>query len=341
VDLGCGNKSLGKNPKVWQEMLGIEDVPEEFPRPRNSSSQTDDPSRPRASSNSGKQMQQHQKDKLEILYPHCHDGSIKAQAQDPQRVKWTIRGVQVNQKRGQVEYRGIVVPPGRYLQSPRFTIAGLEGSLRFWPNGYFSSASRSERRDTNEQGSLNANSWCAVGLDVPSGNRLRLRFFCGNEMSEVRQVYWDSTGNVVKQVWMPHASEPPASFADGIVVGVEVLTNLREIEASRRRPLKSKAAVARAQSASAQGRLGRTGSLSPCELLHFHVGPGYTASDFNFHKVQSGRLSPPRFADMPAPRFADLTKHHGPLVLPHRSESPAFLGLEDGRESSLSLYKDW
>jgi len=139
------------------------------------------------------------------------------------KAEWTIRHLQVDLKTLQVKYKNMFVPAGQYITSPHFRIAGSEGYLRFWPNGYYSTATRLERMRM-DLGGLRADSWCAVALSMPADTKLRLRFRIGDQWSELRTCSWEA-GSVIQQVWMPPLQEPPEQL-DDLVVGVEIHQNL-------------------------------------------------------------------------------------------------------------------
>lgn len=146
------------------------------------------------------------------------------------RVEWHIGGLQLDKKLLEVRYKGIMVPKGRYLDSPRFQVMGEDGFLRFWLNGYFTTNLRKNLvRDKDLfSGGLSLDAWCAVGLYMPQGTHLRLRFFIGNEKSDIRECYWHA-GNKEQQIWMPESGEPPDLEA-GVTMGVEVLANYRHLK---------------------------------------------------------------------------------------------------------------
>jgi len=139
------------------------------------------------------------------------------------RVEWTVRNLSVDYKCMNVTCNGVTLQQGKYISSPTFTIAGVEGSLRFWPNGFFNYAQKRER-DECTLGGLLVHSWCAIGLFMPHGMKLRLRFFVGDAQSNICECYWDG-GALARQIWTPDAREPPC--LKDFVVGVEVLRDLR------------------------------------------------------------------------------------------------------------------
>jgi len=142
-----------------------------------------------------------------------------------QRVCWAIKGLGRDQVTREVNYRGVRLPGGKYIASPSFNMAGEEASLRFWPNGHFSGSQKRERSGQDLAG-LRADSWCTLGLFMPAGTRLRLRFFVGDAHSDVRECFWSGGGSLVHQLWTPDEQTAPNS--QDITVGVEVLRDLRQ-----------------------------------------------------------------------------------------------------------------
>lgn len=152
-----------------------------------------------------------------------------------QKAQWGISNLAEDKKLYRVTYRGMVLDKGSYISSPGFHVMGCEGFLRFWPNGYFNNARKRtlEREGNTDLAGLHVTSWCAVGLYMPQGTHLRLRFFVGSERSKVRDCYWDGD-SACQQLWMPDSTEPGA--LNNLVVGVEVLRNLRPVQPTSRRP---------------------------------------------------------------------------------------------------------
>lgn len=147
-----------------------------------------------------------------------------------QRAEWTISPLRVDLKTLKVSYANLFVPEGQYISSDHFRVAGEDGYLRFWPNGFFGVATRKNRLGwSNKEVDLcgiKAYSWCAIALTMPPDTKLRLRFRVGDHWSEIRECQWDQSGSVVHQVWMPPAEEPPVHISE-LVVGVEVHYNFR------------------------------------------------------------------------------------------------------------------
>jgi len=148
--------------------------------------------------------------------------------EEVQRAEWTIPHLKVDLKTLQVKYKSLALPAGQYISSDHFKIAGEDGYLRFWPNGFFGVATRKNRLAWSNQPvdlcGMKADSWCAISLVMPPDARLRLRFRVGNHWSEIRECQWDQSGSVVHQVWMPPVQEPPRELSQ-LVVGVEVHYN--------------------------------------------------------------------------------------------------------------------
>lgn len=153
-----------------------------------------------------------------------------------QRAQWRISHLAEDKKLYRVTYRGMVLDKGSYISSPSFHVMGCEGFLRFWPNGYFNHARKRtlEREGNTDLAGLHVTSWCAVGLYMPAGTHLRLRFFVGGERSGSRDCYWDGD-SACQQLWMPQSAEPVEEL-ERLVVGVEVLQNLRPMQPTSRRP---------------------------------------------------------------------------------------------------------
>eukprot|EP00438_Fugacium_kawagutii_P031903 Skav233724 [mRNA] locus=scaffold2839:13493:25031:+ [translate_table: standard] len=103
------------------------------------------------------------------------------------RVDWTIRRLKIDLKTLQVKYWNVFVPAGQ-----------------FWPNGYYGKATKRARM---RMAGAQVDSWCAVGLVMPEGTKLKFRFHIGQELrnqwSEVRTCHWQAMGSVVEQIWVP------------------------------------------------------------------------------------------------------------------------------------------
>lgn len=138
------------------------------------------------------------------------------------RVEWTLRKLVVL-KDMRVQYDGELVPPGRYIVSPRFNIAGHDGCLHFWPNRFFTNFPKRDSKNV-DMGGLHTHAWCAVGLFLHPESHLRFRFFVGDAFSDFRECYWGG-GARVQQLWTPDAEEPPP--LDNLTIGVEVVRNFR------------------------------------------------------------------------------------------------------------------
>ncbi|CAE7560054.1 unnamed protein product [Symbiodinium sp. CCMP2456] len=136
------------------------------------------------------------------------------------RADWTIRRLKVDMKTVQVKYRSLLVPAGQYISSAHFRLGRQTAALRFWPNGLFGNATK-KARVRMDLGGLNADSWCAIGLAMPEGTKLRFRLHVGFQWSEVRTCQWQPTGSMVHQIWTPPQQEP--GELSNLVVGVEVL----------------------------------------------------------------------------------------------------------------------
>ncbi|CAE6953938.1 unnamed protein product, partial [Symbiodinium sp. CCMP2592] len=97
------------------------------------------------------------------------------------RADWTIRRLKVDMKTVQVKYRSLLVPAGQYISSAHFRLGRQTAALRFWPNGLFGNATK-KARVRMDLGGLNADSWCAIGLAMPEGTKLRFRLHVGQDL---------------------------------------------------------------------------------------------------------------------------------------------------------------
>eukprot|EP00434_Breviolum_minutum_P033141 symbB.v1.2.029325.t1/scaffold3195.1/size61537/2 len=140
------------------------------------------------------------------------------------RADWTIRRLKIDLKTLQVKYWNIFVPPGQYVSSSYFQIGDDTASMRFWPNGYYGKATKRSRARAIG-GAGHPDSWCAIGLVMPEGTKLKFRFYVGNHWSEVRTCHWQAMGSVAEQIWIPPHQEP-GNLAN-LVVGVEILQDLK------------------------------------------------------------------------------------------------------------------
>lgn len=125
-------------------------------------------------------------------------------ARGRERVEWRLQNLVEDKKLYRVTYAGLVLERGKSIASPRFRLCGHEATLRFWPNGHSSG-----KREA----------CCAVGLHMPRGTKLRLRFFAGALTSAPRDCYWEDTCTL-QQLWTPET----APCLTDLVVGVEVVT---------------------------------------------------------------------------------------------------------------------
>lgn len=163
-------------------------------------------------------------------------------------VEWRIQNLSLSRKGSPVMYGGVVVRPGRSLASPPFLAAGVNGFLRFWPTSYWTETQRRKKRentlceDDEATGLFENNgstvrrdltlpphhtSWCSIGLFVPEGTRIHMRFFVlGGATSDVRENYWNA-GVHPNQIWSPPETEAPPDWKEGdsVTVGVEIFRN--------------------------------------------------------------------------------------------------------------------
>lgn len=68
-------------------------------------------------------------------------------------VEWRIENLAVSRKGAPCMYGGIPIRPGKAITSPPFRAAGVCGSLRFWPAGFYSEP---QRRAKARRGSVMA-----------------------------------------------------------------------------------------------------------------------------------------------------------------------------------------
>mmetsp|Transcript_21081 Transcript_21081/g.60961 ORF Transcript_21081/g.60961 Transcript_21081/m.60961 type:complete len:380 (-) Transcript_21081:46-1185(-) len=159
-------------------------------------------------------------------------------------VEWRIEDLIVSRKGAPCMYGGIPIRPGKSIVSPPFRAAGVCGSLRFWPAGYYSDPQRRSKAclapgaedfaaATFDGGirplrAPSHDAWGCLGVsDLPNGTRLKLRFFIGSKKSEVRDCAWRE-GVHASQLWSPPDKEPPPEINVGetLVVGIEILRNI-------------------------------------------------------------------------------------------------------------------
>jgi len=157
--------------------------------------------------------------------------------EERQRVEWHLRGLSFDPRSLQMRYCGLPVRQGAHLTSPTFAVAGVRGRLRFWPRRTWRSSQSSRLRREIQISDPSTASWSALGLLLPPGTHLQLRFFVGDSSSDLQECYWGS-GPSATQLWVPHQDEPPERL-EGLVVGVEVRKNLRHL-----RPREASAAPA-------------------------------------------------------------------------------------------------
>mmetsp|Transcript_51204 Transcript_51204/g.81319 ORF Transcript_51204/g.81319 Transcript_51204/m.81319 type:complete len:632 (-) Transcript_51204:65-1960(-) len=165
-------------------------------------------------------------------YAFTHPGPVE----ERQSAEWQLRGLIWDLKLHRMRYKGLLVPPGKSIASHCIYMAGVTGCLRFWPNGYFNYTQIKHYTDKADLGGMLVDSWCAIGLSMPAGTHLKLRFFVGDHFSQPRDCYW-SDGSLVHQIWMPADRDPPEDVQN-LVVGVEVLKNYRHLRPREAKPLK-------------------------------------------------------------------------------------------------------
>eukprot|EP00929_Paragymnodinium_shiwhaense_P047801 TRINITY_DN24255_c0_g1_i1.p1 TRINITY_DN24255_c0_g1~~TRINITY_DN24255_c0_g1_i1.p1 ORF type:complete len:412 (-),score=51.77 TRINITY_DN24255_c0_g1_i1:268-1503(-) len=152
--------------------------------------------------------------------------------EEGQRAEWVIKGLVMDERLKKLRKDGILVEAGQHIISKTFTLAGETCTLRFWPNGYFSKSQQEIVGPRNvAMGGLDRDAWCAVGLFMPPSTHLRIRFIVGDARSEVREVFW-SSGTCTQQIWVPkERGIPYKALEDGLIVGVEVLQDMRFLKA--------------------------------------------------------------------------------------------------------------
>lgn len=153
-------------------------------------------------------------------------------------VEWRIEGLQLSCKGSPVAYRGMPLRPGGSIASPPFQAAGVSGFLRFWPMGYWTGTQR-QRKSAIPPGTEalvagapsqlpSTSSWCCLGVCLPPGTHLVVRFDVHGLKSPAKECYWE-VGTSAAQLWAPPESEAPADLVAAIgpvVVGIEILRNL-------------------------------------------------------------------------------------------------------------------
>lgn len=170
-----------------------------------------------------------------LLLEDSYAVSVSSPVEERQRAEWCLKHLEKDMKLQQVKYRGLLMNPGKHMTSQCVVLAGVQGFLRFWPNGFFNPTQSSRFKSEHDLGGMRADSWCAVGLFMPPGTHFKVRFFVGEERSEPRDFYW-SDGSMNQQIWMPHAKDPPKHLED-LVVGVEVFKNCRHLRPYEAKPL--------------------------------------------------------------------------------------------------------
>jgi len=168
--------------------------------------------------------------KLQLTSPMSHQTG-QVPAWERQRVGWNLRNLVRDERLQVVKYDGAYLHRGKPLTSETLTIAGEQGVLKFWPNGYLTGVQNTLDVRVLGGARVKSKAWCAVGLFMPPGTNLKIRFFMGELFSEPRDCYWCDGQLHPNQVWMPEHFDKPQ--LDDIVVGVEVLRNHRHIQPSK------------------------------------------------------------------------------------------------------------
>lgn len=149
-------------------------------------------------------------------------------------VKWRLADLLSHPMWDAPKIGNLKYPPGKHVDSPPFNAAGARGFLRYWPAGQYGSCQQKLRSFPNMATRRGVDEvhdhapgarGCCVGLVMPVGTHLKVRFFVGGARSDVRDICW-SAGNCAAQVWAPLQKLPPC-LAEGeqLVVGVEILKN--------------------------------------------------------------------------------------------------------------------
>jgi len=149
--------------------------------------------------------------------------------------EWRIKSIQSHPMWDAPTVAGLPYPAGKHFDSSPFHIAGARGFLRFWPAGQFNSSQQRLRAFPNMNlGGIHIDEshnhasgarGCCIGLVMPPGTHLTVRFFVGEAWSQVRELTWSSGGHAA-QVWAPVADGPPClSEGECLVAGVEILKN--------------------------------------------------------------------------------------------------------------------
>lgn len=129
-------------------------------------------------------------------------------------------------------------PRGKHIDSKPFAAAGARGFLRFWPGGQLNVCQQNMKSfpDLRSCGPVDDShdhapgaQGCCIGLMMPPGTRLKVRFYVGASRSKVKEIFW-SGGIHAAQVWSPIEECPPC-LADGmpLIAGVEILKNFNGV----------------------------------------------------------------------------------------------------------------
>lgn len=206
--------------------------------------------------------------------------------EERQRIEWRIRHLSFDPRSLEMRYRNLPMQQGGHLTSPHFEVAGAKGHLKFWPNRCWRSTHSGRLRREMQIGDPSATSWFALGLFLPPGTHLQLRFFMGDLSSDFQDCYW-GIGPTAKQLWIPWLEELPESI-DDIVVGVEVRRNHRHLRPGEAAVVPTPCAV------SSSPRL-------PAEALRHGPREGVARGDLGASAALTSR-GPGR--PLPSPRFA-------------------------------------
>lgn len=200
-------------------------------------------------------------------------------------VEWRISNLQSDPRWTAPKIGQLRWAPGKHIDSPPFGAAGARGFMRFWPGGQLSVCQQRLRQNITPTAAPLDNSLqhpagargCCIGLVMPPGAHLIVRFFVGASRSKPREVCWSYGGNAA-QVWAPVQESPPSvPEGDCLVAGVEILKNfnaprkprVRRVEESTRRGVKPRMRECGATGCPALGKVRSLPSLP--RLLHEHV----------------------------------------------------------------------
>mmetsp|Transcript_6949 Transcript_6949/g.12275 ORF Transcript_6949/g.12275 Transcript_6949/m.12275 type:complete len:383 (-) Transcript_6949:83-1231(-) len=157
-------------------------------------------------------------------------------------VEWRIHGLQLagSEKGLPVLLNGAQMRAGQSIASPPFRAAGVCGVLRFWPVNFWTEPQLRKKAaepgfdvDKEKEGYYlmpGVNTWCCLGVDLPPGSHLQLKFYVGRYRSDLRECFW-AKGTSGGQLWAPDGKRPPQEVRDldgkddYLTVGIEIIRN--------------------------------------------------------------------------------------------------------------------